>query len=178
MQRTGQGGDTSSNGTIHSRKGAGDDACRKGRRIELVIGMQYQANVENTCFIGLGTFAAKHIKKVLGDAEAFVRSDRFIAVADTVPGGSDGADLARDPNGRFDGMLAVGAVAVLVIKIERGDGGPEHIHRIGILRKALHRLDDLGRHFIIPSEPFLQLGKLIGLGQAAVPQKINDLFEG
>ena len=116
--------------SIHTCKSTGNDTCRERRRVQFVVRMQDQCDIKHPSFICLGLFAAEHIKKVFGDRKALVRSDYFLTIADTVPGGSDGADLPRDLGSGLVRVLPISTVAVLIVKIERADSRPKNIHRI------------------------------------------------
>src|SRR5690606_29871010 len=100
-----------------------------------------------------------------------------LAVADTVKSRGDRADLGRKLDRRVHRVLTIGAVSGLVVKIQRRDRRAKSVHRVRILREALHEGNYLGRNRIIRLKTRLQVSKLVCFWRPSVPQKINDLFE-
>ena len=160
MQRPGQCGDAGGNAAIHIGKRAGDNAGREGRGIQFVVGMQDKTDVEHPCLFRVGFLAAEHVKEILRDVQCWIGSHDNVPVADTVPRCRDRADLTGKLYCRRHCVLAVGAVAVAVVKIERRNGRPKHIHRIGFFRKCLKHFENLVRQAVIRADLGLKIGKL------------------
>jgi hypothetical protein len=136
-------------GAVHVFERAGDDARRKGRSVQLVVGVEDQSDVEDVRFVGLGALAAHHVQKVFRDRQRVVGLDHVLAGADAFPGGDQRADLRRQLDGGFDGRVAVRRVAFGVVKPERRNARPEHVHRVGVFRKRFHHFDDFRGNRVI-----------------------------
>ena len=96
VKRARQSRDAGGDAAVHSGQRARNDTRRECRSVQLVIGVQDQANVEHMFLVRVRTLAAQHIKEILRDRQAVVRSDRLLAVADAVPRRGDRADLAGE----------------------------------------------------------------------------------
>ena len=65
-----------------------------------------------------------------------------------------------------------------VVEPEGGNGGPEDIHRQGILGEPLHRPHDRLGQRPGPHEVPAQLGQLGPSGEVPAPEEVDDLLEG
>ena len=93
----------------------GGHAPGEGRRVQLVIGVQRQRDVERLHGQGIRPVAGQHVEEVGGLAHRRIRRDRPAARLQPAPGGDDRAGLRGEPDGLAVLRLRRGVVGLGVV---------------------------------------------------------------
>jgi hypothetical protein len=177
VQGAGERGDGRRDRAVHVGERACDDARREGRSVQFVIGVQDQADVEDAR-LALGRhLALEHVEKVGGDVEFGFRRDRVLAVAYAFDGGDEDGKLRRQAGRRAQRALARDVATLLVVEVERGDGGAQHVHRLGVAREGADEFDDLRRQLVVLADVAFERVEFRLSRQPTVPEQVDGLFK-
>ena len=173
-----EGADGGDDGGVHVSQRGGGDAGGEGGSVELVIGVEDEGLVEGADAEGIGDGAAEHVEEVAGEGEVGAWWDGVAVVADAVVGGDGGGDLALDADG-FAGVGGVGHVFGFGVEGgESGDGGAEAFHGGGSAGEGFHDDDEAEGEVGLGGDGGAELFELGFRGERAVPEEVDDFFEG
>ena len=146
MQRPLQRTDGAGNGRVHICQRCRDDACGKCRRIQLVVGMQDQRDIQclRRC---LGRFlAGQHPQKIARVRKRLVGFNHRLAFADAIVIRDDHCDLRSEPERLAHIRFMRVAGFVIVIDRQTRNRSAQHFHRRCILGKTAQQFIHLRMH--------------------------------
>ena len=176
VQRPLEGANGADDGRMDVGQGRGRHAGRKCRRIQLVVGMQDQRDVEGVSGETGRALAGEHVQKVGGMAEHRIRLDRSSAGVHPAHRRDERAEL----RGQADGLAMVGVrgtvgrIRIVVTECRRER--PQRIHQVAF-RQRPHQTDDGLRQRARRGELGLEIAELRAGRQPMVPQKVADFLE-
>ena len=172
-----QGADGRGNGGMDVRQGGHGHPGRKGRGVELMVGMQDESHVQGPLGGCVGLFPGQHIDEVGRVGKPGIGADRFLAIADSVGGGHDGRDLSGQAIGLSQvGRFVVGSCVGIVVG-KRRDSRAQDIHGRGVRGQALQQLKHRLRQGPAPTHDRCYFVQVRLLGEAAEPQQVADFLE-
>ena len=136
-----------------------------------------EVGVHQRCGVVAGWLAVQHVQEVGGVAEVGVRFDRVAAVADVVVGCDQRRHLRGDAVAFAQGGLRRVVPDLWVEGGERGDGGAQHVHGVGVA-DAADDVDHAARHFASAAHLGFEACQLLRGRQFAVDEQVGGLFEG
>ena len=155
----------------------GGHARREGRRVQLVIGVQRERDVEGFHRERAGPIPGQHVEEIGGLAHGRIRGNRSAARLHPAPGGDDGARLRRETNRLAVLRLGRRVVGLGVVVRERRRHRPQRVHAID-RRQAAHQPDDRLGQRPRRRQLRLQIAELRARRQPAMPEQVADLLEG
>ena len=176
VQRTPQRTDGRRHGRVNIGKRRRRDARRKCRRIQLVLGVQDQRNIEGSRHHLIGFLAGERVEKVRGEPQFRIARHHRLPLAQPIETGDDGRGLRHQLHGFLRGGSGLDVVGIGIRKRQHRNRGAQHMHRRAF-RIALQERFDLRRNRAIRHQRGLQLIELRLLGQLAVPQQVDDFLE-
>jgi hypothetical protein len=175
VRRPLEGADRGGDRGVHVCSRAGYDAGREGRRVQFVLGMQDQGDLEGTALAIGRELAREHRQEVFGVPERGVGLDDGQLLAKTVVPRDDG----RQPRNQRGGLAPV--VCRVDCRLGRvGEGEqrcrrPQHLHRRDVVRIAVDQSAGVRRQLPL-GQPLLERGQLLGRRQVTLEQKERDLL--
>ncbi len=176
MQRSFEGGYAGRGGGVDVGKSRGHHAGGKSGSIELVIGMQRQRDVEDVLHHVVRLLAGQGVEEIPRGAQRGIGRDHVLAFAQPVKGGDDSAGLSHQADRLALAGLDRGVLLVRVVERQHGDGGTQHIHG-NAFAGSLQERGDFGGNRAVGRERSFQLIQLRLLGEAAVPQQVDDFLK-
>ena len=119
-----------------------------------MVGEKHEISVERAFGFRDRHLARAHVEMICGDAEIRSRCDRREPAADTIPRGNDRRRL-RDEMDRCIDIRDVRSVLAMRDELrERGNGGPQHVHRPSVFGERGHEVEDRLRQRVIVGKLF------------------------
>ena len=176
VQRSLQRADRADDRRVEIGERRSRDASGKGRRVQLVVGVQDQRDVEGARRQRARPRPGQHVEKVRRVPERRIRLDGTAARLQPPVGRDQARQLRRQPHRLAVVGLrrVVGRVRVEVAE-DRGQR-PQRVHAVArgqLLHEAQDRLAERPRR----GELRLQIAELGAIRQAPVPQQVADLLE-
>src|SRR5437016_13708026 len=110
MERTGKSPECRRDCAVHIRQGSSDHTRSERGRVQFVIGLQNQRDIEHMRVKLIGHFAFEHIKKIGGDIEIRIWLDWIEIVSRSIDRGNDSwksrGKPSRDSNTCFARKIA------------------------------------------------------------------------
>ena len=161
-----------------------DHAHRRGGAVLLVVGVQYQQQVERigdhrVDLVRLGRHAEHHVQEVRRVAQRIGRVDVRLPDALLVGPGRDGRHLGQQPMDADLDVLRVERIVAVLVEGRQGARARRHDrHRVRVLREAVkeaaHLLVDQG----VPRDAAHERLERGRCGQVTIDQQIGHLDEG
>ena len=176
VQRPLERADRSDDGRVDVGEGRGGDARREGRRVQLVVGVQHERDVERTRRERARPRPRQHVEKVRRVSERRVGLDRSATRLQPPVGGDQARELCRQPHGlAIIGLRRiVGGFRIEVPEDRRQRA--QRVHAVGG-RKLLHEAQDRLAERTGGGKLRLQVPELGAIRQPPVPQEVTDLLE-
>ena len=144
-----------------------------------MVGMEDVADVHRAFHVFTGFIAGDEPDEIGGLAEAVVRLQNLLALAQAMEGGNDHRHLRDDLNGFLPDRLKVVLCLGLGIKATQStDAGAEGVHRGGVSRQGLEHINHASGQVAAGAEFCLERGKFVGVGQMAAMQQVHHFLEG
>ncbi len=93
VQRTFEGSDSAGDGAVHIAEGAGDDSAGERARVEIVLSIKNERNIDDVRLLSGRLGASHHVKKVGSVIERWIGRDNGSAVNRILHVPDDGRDL-------------------------------------------------------------------------------------
>ncbi len=176
VQRSFQRSDAGRDGGVNIGQRGCHYARREGGRVQLMIGVEDQGDIEHVLHHVIRLFAGKRVEEIRGESELGVALDQRLASAQAIERGDDGGGLRHQARG----FLLVGfhrIVASLgIVQAQHGYRGAQDVHGrgFGTLPK---KFDDFLGNRAVANQARLERIEFRLLGKATVPEEINDLFK-
>ena len=177
VQRSFERADGRRDRRVHVRERGRGDPCGEGRRVQFVVGMQDQGDVEGLRVLGVRDRTVQHVQEIGGVAQVRIRRDGIGAAGDPMPGGGNGRELGGQP----DGFAQVGFAGVVRrVRVEGGQerhGRTEHVHGCRAARDGPQQVQDFLGQYPAGAELRVEFRQLARAGQVAVPQQAGGFLE-
>ena len=152
-------------------------ARSKRRRVELVVGMKHQRDIERARFDGAGTLPFQRVQEVGGMAQSGIGLDGASAVRNAPARRHGGANLSGQLHARPVASFRRHVVGARVEVRQARHDRAQHVHRIA-RRQGSDEAEHALRQPARCGKLGLELPELRATGQAPMPQEITDLLEG
>ena len=148
MQRPLQRTDAADDGGVDIGEGGGDDARRKRGRVQLVVGVQDERDIEGTRREAVRPLAGQHVEEVRGVAQHRVRRNRSAARVHPPHSGDQRAELRGEANGLA--VVGCGRVVAGIRVVVREDRRQraQGIHALATLQFNEFKLGCIARLWI------------------------------
>ena len=145
-------------------------------RVQLVIRVQDQRDVERARRQRIRPVAGQHVEKVRGVPERRIRLDRPAAGLHPPVGRDEAPQLRRQPHGLSIVRLRRVIRRVAIVVTERRRQRPQRVHAIGG-RQLLHQPQDRLLQRAAGCQLRLQITELGPVRKPPVPEQVTDLLE-
>ena len=178
VERAGEGRDRARDGAVHVGERPGDDAGGEGRGVQLVVGVEDEAHVEDARLALRGRLALEHVEEVRGEVQVRPRLYGVAPLAQPPDGGDEDGELRRQPRGRAQCALAREVARMRVGEGERRNGCAQGVHRLGAARESAHERQNLFGQPLARGQLAPERVQLVAPGQPTVPEQEDRLLEG
>ncbi len=143
-----------------------------------MVGQQHQIGIERRHSIGVRLLAVEHVEEVGRLPQTQTRLNRFLAVANPLPGGHQAGHDRRQQQRLLARAVMGDVIGVAVDEAHRADRRAQDGHGLRVAREGAHDVEHRFGHEPLGLQRRLEQVQLVGIGQLVVPKQVDDLFVG